>query len=247
MGTLVALLAFAPARWVADALDRSGGALQLHNPQGTLWTGSGQVILRTQATDSTALGGQLEWSVRPTWFHDGPGLSVQWNAACCLSGAWQWRVVATGGGMQLHMNDLGAGQSLRVPAAVLVGLGAPWNTLAPEGQLEVTSQGLQLQRDAHGMHIKGQVQVDALRVSTSLSTLRPVGSYRLVLQGAATPTIALSTLEGALQLSGTGALHPQRIVFQGEASAAQGHEDALSNLLNIIGQRQGARSLIHLG
>ena len=35
--------------------------------------------------------------------------------------------------------------------------------------------------------------------------------------------------------------------FDGEASAAPGREDALSNLLNIIGRRQGARSLITLG
>ncbi|RYY92801.1 MAG: type II secretion system protein N, partial [Comamonadaceae bacterium] len=35
--------------------------------------------------------------------------------------------------------------------------------------------------------------------------------------------------------------------FDGEASAAPGREDALSNLLNIIGRRDGARSLITLG
>ncbi|MCY1531269.1 hypothetical protein D9M68_664890 [compost metagenome] len=35
--------------------------------------------------------------------------------------------------------------------------------------------------------------------------------------------------------------------FNGEASAAPGREDALSNLLNIIGRRDGARSIITLG
>lgn len=59
--------------------------------------------------------------------------------------------------------------------------------------------------------------------------------------------MTLSTLEGALQLSGTGKIGPQGLVFTGEARAAEGREDTLSNLLNIIGQRQGARSLIQLG
>jgi general secretion pathway protein N len=54
-------------------------------------------------------------------------------------------------------------------------------------------------------------------------------------------------LEGALQLRGSGVIQNRRVVFDGEATAADGREDALSNLLNIIGQRQGARSLIHLG
>jgi general secretion pathway protein N len=35
--------------------------------------------------------------------------------------------------------------------------------------------------------------------------------------------------------------------FRGEASAAGGNEAALSNLLNIIGKRQGARSAISIG
>ena len=39
----------------------------------------------------------------------------------------------------------------------------------------------------------------------------------------------------------------QRLRFAGEASATPEREGALSNLLNIIGRRNGARSLITLG
>jgi general secretion pathway protein N len=35
--------------------------------------------------------------------------------------------------------------------------------------------------------------------------------------------------------------------FSGQASAAAGAEAALNNLLNIIGRRQGARSVISIG
>jgi general secretion pathway protein N len=35
--------------------------------------------------------------------------------------------------------------------------------------------------------------------------------------------------------------------FRGEARAAEGQEAALANLLNIIGRRQGATSLISIG
>ncbi|MGL6206076.1 MAG: type II secretion system protein N, partial [Giesbergeria sp.] len=59
--------------------------------------------------------------------------------------------------------------------------------------------------------------------------------------------LQLQTLQGDLQLSGSGQWVGQRLRFAGEASAAPEREGALSNLLNIIGRRNGARSLITLG
>jgi general secretion pathway protein N len=67
------------------------------------------------------------------------------------------------------------------------------------------------------------------------------------LQGGTQDTLRLETLEGSLQLSGTGQWVGQRLRFRGEASAAPEREEALANLLNIIGRRSGARSLISIG
>jgi len=50
-----------------------------------------------------------------------------------------------------------------------------------------------------------------------------------------------------LLLSGQGQWQGTRLQFRGEASAVPEHAAALSNLLNIIGRRQGARSLLSLG
>jgi general secretion pathway protein N len=74
-----------------------------------------------------------------------------------------------------------------------------------------------------------------------------MGSYRLQLLGGAQPGLALSTLEGELQLSGTGQWLGNRLRFEGVASAAPQRLDALGNLLNIIGRREGPRSIITLG
>ena len=96
----------------------------------------------------------------------------------------------------------------------------------------------------------GQAQLDMLAMSSRLSTLRPMGSYRLLLQGGSggqAPQLTLSTLDGALLLSGNGQWVGQRLRFTGEASAAPERAAALANLLNIIGRRSGARSIITLG
>ena len=87
-------------------------------------------------------------------------------------------------------------------------------------------------------------------MASRLSTLRPLGSYRVALNapaGSDSATVALQTLRGELQLQGDGQWVGGRLRFRGEASAAPGREAALANLLNIIGRRQGARSLLNIG
>ena len=247
LGLVAGALVFAPARWLATGLEWAGSPLLLHNAQGTLWNGSGQLTFHSGAQGSTALPGRLAWTLRPAWTDQQPGLQVQWRADCCLRQPWAWRISTDLRTVQLQTDDLPASQPLQIPAALLTGLGTPWNTLQPQGRLELSTRALSVRGSTEGVLLQGELQLDALALSTSLSTLKPIGSYRIALQGAAHPVLTLSTLEGALRLSGSGAIRNRRVVFDGEASAAEGREDALSNLLNIIGQRQGARSLIHLG
>ena len=87
----------------------------------------------------------------------------------------------------------------------------------------------------------------ALQVSSRLSTLSPMGSYRITVQGGPEPSLQLTTLEGSLQLSGQGQWIAQRLRFNGVASAEPERVEALSNLLNIVGRRDGARSIITVG
>jgi general secretion pathway protein N len=74
-----------------------------------------------------------------------------------------------------------------------------------------------------------------------------MGSYRFSLSGGPSTTLALSTLQGSLLLSGGGQWVGGKLRFDGEASAVPEHLAALSNLLNIIGRRDGARAIIKVG
>ena len=51
----------------------------------------------------------------------------------------------------------------------------------------------------------------------------------------------------SVQLSGAGQWANGRLQFKGEARAQPALEAALSNLLNILGQRQGTISILQLG
>jgi general secretion pathway protein N len=106
---------------------------------------------------------------------------------------------------------------------------------------------LQWTQQAGQETLLGQAELQMQQFSTRLSTLRPLGSYRVRVQGGDTVALTLDTLEGSLLLQGSGQLLNGRVQFNGEATAAPDAQEALSNLLNILGQRQGAKSILKMG
>lgn len=241
-GTVLAVVLFAPARWLASALSNwSQGRLLLVNPRGTVWNGAAAVVLASGAggAQAVSLPGLLHWRMRPSW----SGMFASLDLPCCAARPLELKASPRAGGMQLEWQDARS----RWPATLLTGLGAPWNTLKLEGALDLSTKAFSMQWDGPVLRIAGQATLDATDVSSSLSTLRPMGSYRLTLEGGNRPTLLLSTREGSLELNGSGSWNGTAFRFNGEASAAPGREDALSNLLNIIGRRDNARSIITLG
>jgi len=242
-GALAATLLFAPARWLAAAVQQaSSESVHLTEARGTLWDGSAQLVLTggQGSADAVALPGRLSWRIRPRW----NGLTVQIEADCCTRQPLQLRAALAGWGSV----QLGVGDSVsHWPAGLLVGLGTPWNTVQPQGQLALTTQGLAGQWAAGRLSLSGRAQLDATQISSRLSTLQPMGSYRVTLQGGSTPSFQVATLEGSLQIKGQGQWVGPRLRFEGEASAAPERVEALSNLLNILGQRDGPRSIIRIG
>ena len=242
-GTVLAVLAWAPARWLASAVQGiSQSHVRLEQPSGTVWNGTAQLALSggSGSADSVALPGYVTWRIRPAW----SGLSIDLNASCCTPQPLKIAAQAAGlSGVHVTLSD----HQSSWPTSLLAGLGTPWNTLQLQGQLAVRSQGLTLDLGPDPMALAGQMQMDALQVSSRLSTLKPMGSYRVTVQGGNTPTLQLQTLGGSLELSGTGQWVGSRLRFDGVATAQADRIEALSNLLNIIGRRNGALSLIKVG
>lgn len=118
--------------------------------------------------------------------------------------------------------------------------------MALQGQLRLSTVGLTLQYRAGRATSQGLTRLEALAVSSRLSSLRPWAAT-LDIQGGDNAQLNLTTLGGDLQLSGQGQWVDSRLHFRGEASASPEREAALSNLLNILGRRQGARSIITFG
>ena len=239
MGAVMAFVFNLPAQWMAHGLaEGSKGLVQLHEAQGSIWNGSGKLVFTGGEGSRDALNE-----------NNLPRVSLKVQAACCMFSA-----------AKLHISPLTSLNALQLqvdnhrsewPAQWLSGLGAPWNTMQPEGILVLETQQLTIELGRQSTVFLGSLNLTAQNLSSKLSTLKPMGSYQLRLTSDSARSqqalLSLSTQSGSLLLSGQGQWQGSHFQFRGEASAVPEHAAALSNLLNIIGRRQGARSLLSLG
>lgn len=257
-GGLLALLVWAPAQWLASTVaSTSNGRIQLADARGSLWSGDAVLLLTggPGAREASALPGRLGWRIGLA----GSGVKVTLRHACCLNGEVGLTLSLGLGRWSARLDPASAVAGAAAPtpwigqwpASLLTGLGTPWNTLQPGGLLRLSGQNLSLEGARGRLALNGQVDLELQGFSSRLSTLPLLGSYRLSIIGEpdrpGSARVALSTLEGALQLQGSGSIGPSGLRLRGEATAREADQPALNNLLNIIGRRDGARSLLSIG
>ena len=253
MGGLTALLIHLPAQWLAQALFKATqGQVQLQEAKGSVWQGSGKLVLTggEGSRDALALPGRIHWQTGMSLNSANlPQFNFNLNAPCCMTQSARLSLQAPER-LQVWQLQVDDHQS-QWPAHLLSGLGAPWNTLEPEGTLRLETKQLRFNLQTQPAWLQGGITLTAENMSSKLSTLKPMGTYQINLGGASAanplPSLSLTTQSGSLLLSGQGQWQGSRLQFRGEASAVPEHAAALSNLLNIIGRRQGARSLLSLG
>ena len=252
LGLSTAIVVWAPAAWLAKVVaSATNEHLLIVDTRGSVWNGSARVILSPGegSRDASELPQRLGWALRPAWHDGGPGVRLTLDQSCCIKPGAPMTASFGMDRLTVRLPDATPEQPwIRWPAAWLAGLGTPWNTLAPDGVIVVSAQGFVFEGKGKAIGVTGLAQVELRDFSSRLAQVSPLGSYRMSLVGGGTaPQLILSTIQGPLQLSGQGSLGATRSQFQGEATAAPGSEAALANLLNIIGRRQGARSIISVG
>ena len=249
VGALLAFVANLPAAWVSHGVAAATNQrLLLADARGSLWSGSAVAVLTggPQSRDASALPGRLEWELS----FRSLGFELKARHACCLNGTVG--VLVRPGFGRVAMTLLPSpGWVGQWPSSWLSGLGTPWNTMQLGGAVRLLSPGVMVESVQGRWRVDGQAEIELLGVSSRMTTLGVLGNYRMSLSGngaqGGVSQIKLSTHDGALQLSGDGTLGPSGVRFRGEARAEAVDEPALNNLLNIIGRREGARSVISIG
>jgi general secretion pathway protein N len=226
------VLAFLPATWLGPIVEsRTDGRLTLGDAQGTLWRGSAFIGGAPGANGAVTplLPGRFAWRLSPLVLLGRVELHLENPEALTqgvdVHGSWsQWQVSPA---------------ALRLPADGLAGLGAPLNTLAPTGTMTLSWTTLALAREGNALALTGRTLLALTDMGSRLTPIKPLGSYELAFDWRGqTAQLTLSTVRGALLLDGKGALVNGRLQFSGQARAADGFEDTLGNMLNLLGQRQ---------
>jgi general secretion pathway protein N len=232
LAVALTVLAFLPAAWLGPLVERqTGGRLTLGDAQGTLWRGSAFVggAAGEGGAVTPLLPGRFNWRLSPLVLFGQVSMDLANELALAqpvrITGSWsQWQVSAG---------------ELLLPAGGLAGLGAPLNTLAPSGTIRLSWNLLDIARQGNTVAVQGRTVLSLTDMGSRMSPIKPLGSYEMAMDWRGQRAdLALRTVRGALLLSGSGNLENGRLRFSGQAQAAEGYEDTLGNLLNLLGQRR---------
>lgn len=244
---VVTVLVIAPAQWMATAVsDATGGRVELAEASGTAWKGSALLVLAPSsepgATRAT-LPERLAWQLSP-WSLLVGQLDLTLTHPSALAQPLAVRAPLFGNGA----TTLSA-TTLRLPASLLVGLGAPWNTIRPGGILLVNWDRLQIEP----RRIQGNLSAEWQYASSALTPVSPMGHYRLQTNGVWPGTqLDLLTISGPLELKGNGTIPAGgRLRFTGRAQAMAGTDPGvkaqLTGLISLLGRRDGEGALLNFG
>ena len=238
LSVVIWLPASAPTVMVAKITE---GRLDFRHERGTVWAGSTELALvkPNKSDDSVSIPGRIHWRWR--WQGWIPELVV--NSDCCFSQPVTFKLFLGSEQWQLSMSDV----KMNFPLAILEGLGAPFNTLKPHGDLQIKTRKIKMTLADRMMKISGGAEFEIGSLSSVLSQVKPIGTYTVTAKGQGDRiSFTLSTRSGDLQLRGSGELRQKTFRFNAEATSSPGYELAMSNLLNVIGRRSGNRSIISM-
>lgn len=230
----VCLVLAAPATFIADRASRAlDGKLHASDSEGTLWSGS--LRARLDAPGGAVNIDRLAWRLMPRPLLEGRiafDVSVESrdvNGRAEIGRSWsQWQA---------------RNAAARAEARILPSFFPLISAWRPEGPVSVDARDLRwTERET-----RGAVVLEWREASVALADLRPLGSYRLAIEGGGeSARLVLSTLRGPLRVAGQGeARSAGSIRFSGEARAEPDAAAALEPLLNLMGPKRpdGARAI----
>jgi hypothetical protein len=183
------LVATVPAPWVAYLAERlSGRVLELREPAGTAWGGSGHLYLRRRSGDLLDLGA-LQWRASISGF-----LAADLALRFANTAKPTHLELAPGGATIRDLN-------VELPAKVLERVAPGLETFGPEGRLLIRSDSLRVSRDS----VLGLAELEWRSVRLARAQGLDFGTQVARLRGGGGKLgIEFGTLGGSVRLSGGG-------------------------------------------
>jgi len=244
LATLGTAAVLAPAQWANPAVQRlSRGHVELAEATGTIWNGSATLVLASGGPgnrDRVSLSDPLSWHLSP-WSLLAGTVDLTLRHPSALDAPLHLNAYADG---RLQLGSA----TLTLPAAILAGLGAPWNTVRPGGLISLHTDGFEFA----GGRCRGNLTADWEHASSALTPVSPIGHYRLQTSGEYPGTkLQLQTISGPLELEGSGTIFDgSHFRFEGiaraQATADPATKSQLTGLISLLGRREGDAAILSL-
>jgi general secretion pathway protein N len=240
---MVSALAYAaPAAWVAQYVAHATqGRVQLARARGLWHNGNATLVLSSGTGGADA----VHWSQAAQWQVNAVQWPAQWALHVTLPEVGPPLTITLNLGLSGWAATLAPWRGT-VPLSALAGLGAPFNTLALEGDAQINLSALHFASATPANPAANPVEIRFNRLRSALAQGVVLGDY--IVQGnagVASSTFELRTVQGILQLdgqgkcgTGSGTKARQSCSFAGTARATR-HDDALiGNLLGLLGKQR---------
>lgn len=247
---LFVILRQMPVSWVSGSLaTQTACRVMLQQPIGTIWQGSAALAF----SEPNAEGGcrdPLSVTERFHWSTSCKLLSLTCNTEVQFAALEQVQQMSWGlGKTQIAANEI------KLPANILEGLGNPWSTLRPRGELgarwtDIQLGGIEGIEGFGGVNspASGVIRIIISNLTSPISPVKPLGGYEISANIADTGiNWTLSTNSGPLLLKGQGEFSSKRggspgnqgMQFSGEANASPEARESLIGLLSLLGKKEG--------
>ena len=245
---LVVMVRQMPISWVSGSLaSQTGCRVMLQQPIGTIWQGSAALAFSEPNATEGGCRDPMSVTERFHWSTGCKLLSMTCNTELQFAAFEQPQLIS----WSLSKTQIAANE-IKLPANVLEGLGNPWSTLRPRGELgarwtDINLVGLMANLPALGAGntpSSGVIRIIISNLTSPISPVKPLGGYEIAANIADTGmNWTLSTTSGPLLLKGQGEFSNKTggkaMQFAGEASASPESQESLIGLLSLLGKKEG--------
>lgn len=223
-GYFLFLLVTLPAYWADWLASRASlGAVRIQESAGTLWNGSGNLVIHSAGREH--LQTRIAWEMQTLWLFTGKlqaRLSSR-NREPALN------ATIRAGYRHLSIQDV----DTMLPVSVLNAFIPALDLFAPSGNLQITTQ----QATLTPAGLDGDMQLTWLGAGARMGGLSEAGDYRLVVNGrGSTAGLRIETLRGDIGITGQGEWQTQGeglIRLTGNVNPGN-REQALRPLLTMV-------------
>ena len=216
-----------PAYWADRLSNRASlGAVRIQEPEGTLWNGSGNLVIRSAGQERMQT--RIAWELQTLWLFAGK-LQARFGAR---NGGPALNATIRAGYHHLSIQDVDA----TLPLSILSAFIPAMDLVAPSGRLQITAK----QAILTPAGLDGDIQLTWLDAGTRMGGLSEAGDYRLVINGrGATAGLSIETLRGDIGITGQGEWQAQNeglLRLTGNITPGS-REQALRPLLTMMNAR----------